>query len=98
VLGELGEEESLFETAVAAADHGEVLGAAVERSVTRRTEVDAGADEVGLTVGVGASVGRTVAMSTAGARTESPVERSTRIIGPSRSMCVAPTAWRISTP
>ena len=87
VIGELREEEPLLEAAVAATDDREVLRAPVERSIARRAEVDAGTDEVGFALGVGASIGRARRdRAPTGARTSSPVERLTRIIGPSRTI------------
>jgi len=72
VLCELGEEESFFEPAVATSDDRELFGAAIERAVARRAEVDTRTNEVRLSLGVSPAVRGAVATSTAGALTWSP--------------------------
>jgi len=52
VIGELREEESFFESAVAAADDREVLRPSIEGTVAGGAEVDARANEIGLTLGL----------------------------------------------
>ena len=58
LVDELREEQPLLETAVAAAEHDELVGALVERAVAGRAEVDAGADQVVLAGRAGPPVGR----------------------------------------
>ena len=59
MVGELRKEESFFESTVPSADNRDVVRTFIEGAITGRTKVNARPNEIGLAIGVGASIGRT---------------------------------------
>ncbi len=58
MIGKLCKKKSFLESAVSTTNNGHVLCAFIEGSVARGTKMDTSTNEVGLTFGVGSTVGR----------------------------------------